>query len=76
MIPQIFAENIVLLDLPPEEADKYLQNTNPQLKYAEQIGEGPVAPETYYRGNIIENPDQFIEKTYNANQFHGQVHTF
>lgn len=50
------------------------------LKYAKLLEEHPIpfarseeGPRQYwYRGRMIDNPDDYIEEVYEANQFHGQ----
>lgn len=75
VLPQILGENIIKLDLSPEEAQKYIDGASSVLKFAPKLGSGPIpaGEETYYRGRIIDNPSNFIKETYLANQFHGQV---
>jgi len=74
VLPQILCENIMLLDLSPEEAQKYIDGASSVLKYAPQLDAGPIpaGEQQYYRGRIIDNPSNFIKETYLANQFHGQ----
>ncbi|XP_037044494.1 uncharacterized protein LOC119080321 [Bradysia coprophila] len=74
VLPQILCENIIKLDLSPEEAQKYIDGANSVLKFAPKLNAGPIpdGEETYYRGRIIDNPSNFIKETYLANQFHGQ----
>jgi len=74
VIPLISAENILRLDLSPEEAQKYLQGSSSVLNYAKKLGEIelPHGKNTYYRGRAIEHPEEFVERTYLAHQFHGQ----
>lgn len=65
----------MLLDISPEEAQKYIDGASSVLKYAPKLNSGaiPAGEDTYYRGRIIDNPSNFIKETYLANQFHGQV---
>ncbi len=65
----------MLLDISPEEAQKYIDGASSVLKYAPKLNAGPIpdGEETYYRGRIVDNPSNFIKETYLANQFHGQV---
>lgn len=65
--------NTLKLNLEPEEADKILANVRTTLDYAKKLEEGPIDPETtHYQGRAIENPDDYIQQTYLANQYHGQ----
>lgn len=69
------AENTILLDLSPEEAQKYIDGSNSFLKYAPSLGAAgplPTDHKSYFRGAEIEKPEQFVSETYLANQFHGQ----
>lgn len=62
------------MDLPPEEAQQYLKNAPATLDYAEKLGERALpADQGYYRGRILDNPNDYLEQTYLAHQFHGQV---
>jgi len=73
ILPIILGENILKLDLDPEEADKYIQNPDLTLNFAKKLGEGELSPDvTTYQGRAIENPGDFLEQTYLANQYHGQ----
>lgn len=65
--------NTLKLNLEPEEADKILANVRTTLDYAKKLDEAPIGPETtQYQGRAIEHPDQYIQQTYLANQYHGQ----
>lgn len=78
VVPSILSENIFLPYLKPEEAQKYIANSDLSLKYAPKIGESPLPltrshnGDTIYRGRKISNPGDYIEEHYLANQFHGQ----
>lgn len=65
----------MLLNLSPEEALKYIQNSRTSLEYAPSLGSEPLPTDkkSYFRGKIIENPGEFTQENFNANQFHGQV---
>jgi len=74
-------ENYVREDnLSPNEAQQYLERQSMDLRYADFLGEHPIpyqrsgeAPRQYwYNGRRIENPSEFVEEEYLANQFHGQ----
>lgn len=72
-MPLILAENILKLDLDPEEADKILANLPSTLGYAKKLDEGPISPDvTHYQGRAIEHTEDFLQQTYLANQYHGQ----
>jgi len=73
IVPLICAENILKLDLDPEEADKILANLPATLGYAKKLDEGPITPDvTQYQGRAIVEPNDYIQQTYLANQYHGQ----
>lgn len=76
VLPFVLGDSTILLNLSPEEAQKYIDGSSDILKYAPSLGgPGPLSSEkkAYFRGDLIEHPEEFIEETYNANQFHGQV---
>lgn len=80
-MPIILAENIFKLNVSPEEAKIYLSKNGLMTSFAnkihemrlEQIGRSHDGHEYYYRGRLIENPQDYVESTYLANQFHGHV---
>jgi len=74
ILPLVLSENILRLDLSPEEAQKYLASAPSGLGYARKLGEHdlPAGKSAYYQGRLIEHPEEFIERLYVANQFHGQ----
>lgn len=73
ILPIILGENILKLDLDPEEADKYIQNPDLTLNFAQKLGEGELSPDVQtYNGRSIENRGDYLEQTYLANQYHGQ----
>lgn len=67
-------------NLSPDEARNYLEQQSLDLKYAKLLEEHPIpfgrsneGPRQYwYQGRMIDNPDDYIEEVYEANQFHGQ----
>lgn len=65
----------MLLNLSPEEAQQYIDGASSVLKYAPKLGTDALAADkkNYYRGKVIEQPEEFQQETYLANQFHGQV---
>lgn len=79
VLPSILCRNIMLLDITPEEAQKYIAEQSLELSYGKKLGEGPIpllksadGNGFMYQGRIIENPEDYIEETYLASQFHGQ----
>jgi hypothetical protein len=81
IIHTVFAENFVNLNpLSPEEARSQLEKQSLDLRYAQLLGQHPIpylrsgeAPRQYwYNGRMIDNPADYIEEEYLANQFHGQ----
>lgn len=69
------AENTILLNLTPEEAQRYIDGSNSFLKYAPSLGAAgplPTDHKSYFRGEPIDKPEQFVSETFLANQFHGQ----
>lgn len=70
MLPLISAERVQLIDLTPEEAQKYITQQSLVLKFAKKIREGSASGRSF-NGKIIDSEDYF-EEVYEANQFHGQ----
>lgn len=66
------------MDLTPEEAQKLIAGRSLAVNYAPQLDEGPLSslPEKnrkfYHNGKLIDNPDDFVQRTYEASQFHAQ----
>lgn len=86
VLPAILAGRIQLIDISPEEAQKYITQQSLDLKYAKLLGDFPIVlgrsdaggeseRKYYYNGKLIENPEDFKEEIYEASQFHGQVST-
>lgn len=72
----VLGDSTILLNLSPDEAQKYIDGSSDILNYAPSLGgPGPLSPEkkAYFRENLIDHPEEFVEQTFNANQFHGQV---
>lgn len=70
---------MVLLDLTPEEAQKLIAGRSLAVNYARQLDEGPLSatPDAenrkfYHHGKLIDNPNDFVQRTYEASQFHAQ----
>lgn len=81
MVPSILCANIHLLDITPEEAQRLITQQSLDLRYASKLGEMPLSlarnyngdeKKVYYNGKVIDNTDDYVEETYEANQFHGQ----
>ncbi|XP_041771488.1 uncharacterized protein LOC121593308 [Anopheles merus] len=79
--PLLLARRIQLVNISPEEAQKYITQQSLDLRYAAKLGEHPLGytrnvpadPATfYYNGRLIDNPEDYVEEEYEAKQFHGQ----
>ncbi|XP_055535686.1 uncharacterized protein LOC129724642 [Wyeomyia smithii] len=78
----LLAGRIQLVNLSPEEAQKYITQQSLDLRYAKKLGEHPLgyfrnipdpsAAKFYYQGRAIDNPVDYVEEGYEASQFHGQ----
>jgi len=73
--------NIFLDNLTPQEAQRFLTDEpTDNLSYARKLGEEQLSPtgrsadgRTYYHnGRKIEDPQNYVESTFLAHQFHGQ----
>lgn len=81
VLPSLLAARIQLIDITPEEAQQYITQQSLDLRYAKLLssgllgagvrGHGGVLP--YFNGHEIEDPNDYVEEIYDANQFHGQV---
>lgn len=79
-MPAVLSYRIQEINLKPEEAQDYLSKQVLDIKYAPYLGEheipylrsGEAPRQYYYKGRLIDNPNDFIEEEYLANQFHGQ----
>ncbi|XP_058836334.1 uncharacterized protein LOC131692935 [Topomyia yanbarensis] len=81
--PQLLlAGRIQLVNLTPEEAQKYITQQSLDLRYAKKLGDHPLgyfrniqdpaAGKFYQNGRLIEHPEDYVEEAYEASQFHGQ----
>lgn len=68
---------MVLLDLSPEEAQKLISGRSLAVNYARKLDEGPLSASPdrgnrkfYHNGRVIDNPNDFVQRTYDASQFH------
>lgn len=61
------AEDLRLLDLPPEEAQQYIESKDQSLKYAPKIDSNVPAVRV-----LGDTPTNVLEDIYLANQYHGQ----
>nr|XP_019527246.2 uncharacterized protein LOC109399262 [Aedes albopictus] len=77
----LLAGRIQLVNLEPEEAQRYITQQSLDLRYAKKLGEHPLGyfrniqdPEAkfYHNGRLIDNPEDYVEEAYEASQFHGQ----
>lgn len=81
MLPSLLATRIQLIDITPEEAQQFITEQNLDLRYAKLLSSGQLGAGVrghggmlrYHNGQLIDNPDDFMEEIYDANQFHGQV---
>uniref|UniRef100_A0A6B2EB45 Putative cuticle protein 6 n=1 Tax=Phlebotomus kandelakii TaxID=1109342 RepID=A0A6B2EB45_9DIPT len=76
-----WSETIMLLDLSPEEAQKYIGAQSLDLRYAKKLGEERLSSlrslngekrDFYHNGRLIDNPEDYVQEEFEANQFHGQ----
>uniref|UniRef100_A0A182MF24 Cuticle protein 6 n=1 Tax=Anopheles culicifacies TaxID=139723 RepID=A0A182MF24_9DIPT len=80
--PLLLARRIQLVNISPEEAQKYITQQSLDLRYAAKLGEHPLGytrnvqdpalATFYYNGRAIDNPEDYVEEEYEAKQFHGQ----
>uniref|UniRef100_A0A182NZU3 Cuticle protein 6 n=1 Tax=Anopheles epiroticus TaxID=199890 RepID=A0A182NZU3_9DIPT len=78
--PLLLARRIQLVNISPEEAQKYITQQSLDLRYAAKLGEHPLGYTRnvqdpaifYYNGRLIDNPEDYVEEEYEAKQFHGQ----
>lgn len=73
--PWLRGETIILHNLTPEEAQAQLAVRSLEVNFARQLGESPLAADAagiYQHGRLVEHPEDFVQRIYQANQFHGQ----
>lgn len=77
----VASDRVQLINLKPEEAQKYIADQALGLSYARKLGETPLVQlrslygdekQFYVNGRAIENPEDYIQEDYQASQFHGQ----
>lgn len=79
----VASERVQLVNLRPEEAQEYIARQALGVSYARKLGETPLAAfrsadgsqpakSFYVGGRLIEDPENYIQEDYMANQFHGQ----
>ncbi|XP_055624639.1 uncharacterized protein LOC129767614 [Toxorhynchites rutilus septentrionalis] len=78
----LLAGRIQLVNLSPEEAQKYITEQSLDLRYAKKLGEFPLgyfrniqdpsSAKLFHKGRLIEHPEDYVEEGYEASQFHGQ----
>ncbi|XP_053687906.1 uncharacterized protein LOC128737315 [Sabethes cyaneus] len=78
----LLAGRIQLVNLTPEEAQKYITQQSLDLRYAKKLGEYPLGyfrniPDPsktnfFHKGRLIDHPEDYVEEGYEASQFHGQ----
>lgn len=75
VLPSLLCETIILTDLSPEEAQQRLATQSLDLSYAKLLGERNLAADAqgiYHEGRLVDNPEEFVQRVFQANQFHGQ----
>jgi hypothetical protein len=79
VVPSLLAARLQLLDISPEEAQKLITQQSLELRYAKLLSSGRLGSGIrghggidYFNGQEIDNPDDYVEDVYEANQFHGQ----
>ncbi|XP_065086623.1 uncharacterized protein Cpr67B [Ochlerotatus camptorhynchus] len=78
----LLAGRIQLVNLAPEEAQRFITQQSLDLRYAKKLGEHPLGyfrniqdpteAKFYHNGRLIDNPEDYVEESYEASQFHGQ----
>lgn len=73
-MPSLLCETVFLNDLAPEEAQARLASQSLDLQYAKFLGQRalPLDQASYSEGRIAANPEDYLQNSYQANQFHGQ----
>lgn len=70
-----------MINLKPEEAQEYIARQSLDVNYARKLGETPLVQlrslngenkQFYANGRLIDNPEDYVQEDYLANQFHGQ----
>lgn len=75
VLPSLWCETIILSNLTPEEAQAQLAARSLEVNYAKFLGENTLtegAERIYHNGRVLEHPENFVQRTFQANQFHGQ----
>lgn len=71
----MLGETLFLNDLSPEEVQLRLSEQSLDLNYAKFLGERPLpadAVSSFEQSRIAEHPEDYLQQSYQANQFHGQ----
>lgn len=75
------SDRVQLINLKPEEAQQYISQQALGINYARKLGETPLVQlrslygddkKFYLNGRVLENPEDYVQEDYLANQFHGQ----
>lgn len=75
------SDRVQLINLKPEEAQEYIAKQTLGVNYARKIGKARLVQlrslygddkKFYVNGRAIENPEDYVQEEYLANQFHGQ----
>lgn len=79
VVPLILGDFLHLNDITPEEAQEFFAQQSLDLSYARKLNEIPLpllrsetGRDYRFNGRKIEHPEDYVEETYNAQQFHGQ----
>lgn len=71
----MLAETLFLNDLAPEDVQQRLAEQSLDLNYAKFLGQRTLpadAVSEFAESRYAEHPEDFLQQTYQANQFHGQ----
>lgn len=75
-MPSLFGETIILNDLAPEDVQARLAVQSLDLQYAQFLGQRAlptdVAAARLAENNLNGSPEDFLQNSYQASQFHGQ----
>lgn len=75
VLPSLLCETVILNDLAPEEVQARLAVQSLDLQYAQFLGQRSLPADqaaNLAEGRFAENPEDYLQNSYQANQFHGQ----